>query len=233
MRPRLRSLIKAVTSHAKGILFGRQPGVYEVLIGVGRGLRLYIDPICNTQRILGLAEIEVSREFRDEVRGVGRYIELGASDGYYCALARRENPTVDIVAFEPREHFHAIAIRNLEQNGLGLDRFSWKIELGGVPSRPLGDLIDVSIVTFIKIDIDGGEAEALITGGKKWAAFKGGLLIEVHSQHLKDDCLKFLQSEGFSCRVIRQAWWRKILPEQRPLELNEWISATKGQAAIP
>ena len=50
---------------------------------------------------------------------------------------------------------------------------------------------------FIKIDIDGGELDALQSIGLRWSDFKGGLLVEVHSQQLKDDCLALLEERRF------------------------------------
>jgi len=30
------------------------------------------------------------------------------------------------------------------------------------------------------------------------------------------------------CQIIKDAWWRVIVPEMRPIEHNRWLWATKN-----
>jgi hypothetical protein len=82
----------------------------------------------------------------------------------------------------------------------------------------------------VKIDIDGGERdllsnfpELLALSGLRW-------IIEVHSAELESDGLRMLRRNGYTARVIRNAWWRRITGEQRPLSLNRWIVAERGDS---
>jgi hypothetical protein len=218
--------------HIKRLLFGTRPRVFKILFGIGRGLRLYLDPNENAQRILGMAEAEVAASFRRGVRQCAKYIELGASDGYYCAVARRENSAAPMIAFEPQKRFESIARENFERNGLSTENYDWRVDLGGTTENPLSEALDGDGPFFIKIDIDGGELEALRSTDGILERFKGTLLVEVHSPQLKSQCLEFLTKHGFLCSCISQAWWRRIVPEERPLQLNEWIVAEKGLEAV-
>lgn len=213
--------------HVKTLLFGKKPGVFGIGFGVGRGLRIHTDPQTNSQRILGLAEAEVGKCFREFARKCVKYVELGASDGYYSMVVRRENAGAEIIACEPQPHYAEIARKNFAENGLSEEKFAWRVEYGGTDQLPLANLAAAEGFVFLKIDIDGGELEALRTMGDGWNGFKGAILLEVHSEELKTSCRSLLEAAGFRCMRIPQAWWRLFVPERRPLKLNEWIIATK------
>ena len=81
---------------------------------------------------------------------------------------------------------------------------------------------------FIKMDVDGAEAEILRgtgrlngPGGVRW-------LIETHSKSLESQCLEQLKAAGFETRIIRNAWWRALIPELRPIEHDRWLAAWKA-----
>jgi hypothetical protein len=86
----------------------------------------------------------------------------------------------------------------------------------------------VQLPCFIKMDVDGAEAEILEgaatlngLGGVRW-------LIETHSKTLESQCIEQLKAAGFETRIIRNAWWRVFIPEQRPIEHNRWLAAWKA-----
>ena len=37
-----------------------------------------------------------------------------------------------------------------------------------------------------------------------------------------------LERNGFRVRIVPNAWWRVVLPEQRPVELNRWLVAYRN-----
>jgi hypothetical protein len=80
---------------------------------------------------------------------------------------------------------------------------------------------------LIKMDVDGHEEEIL--KGAKALNSRCGVrwLIETHSAQLEAACRQNLSSNGFSTRVIPNAWWRLILPEQRGSVHNRWLAAWK------
>jgi hypothetical protein len=75
---------------------------------------------------------------------------------------------------------------------------------------------------FAKVDIDGGECDVLpgLIGLPT-------ILIETHSKDLEEVCTAFLEEHGYATRVIRNARWRALWPEYRPLEHNRWLVAER------
>ena len=209
------------------LVFGKEPGPRRIALGVGRGLWVFIDPQNNVQRLLGLAEQEITRHFVRFAPRVDDYVELGASDGYYCLLVRKFNPGVRITAYEPQEHFVEVWKTNRELNGLPDDAATWHPAPGGVPAAPLSALIGGGRRTLLKIDIDGGELEALRSGGERWTEFRGAIILEVHSRELERACIELLRGSGFTTRIVDLAWWRSLVPERRPLAENRWVIAEK------
>ena len=76
---------------------------------------------------------------------------------------------------------------------------------------------------LIKIDVEG--AEAIVLQGMIDLLKENDcrLIIETHSVQLEKDCMAFLKSQGYYVRIIKNAWWRSILPERRPLKHNRWL----------
>lgn len=64
--------------------------------------------------------------------------------------------------------------------------------------------------------MDGYEADVLKSGEKLLSEGKVDLLIETHSKELEDECIGWLNERGYRCEVIDNAWWRFVVPEQRP-----------------
>jgi hypothetical protein len=52
-------------------------------------------------------------------------------------------------------------------------------------------------------------------------------LIETHSTELERACVSQLERFGFNTKIVRNAWWRYIVPEQRPIAHNRWLVAWK------
>ena len=81
---------------------------------------------------------------------------------------------------------------------------------------------------FIKVDVDGQELDVLNSGKKLLAKGHVSILLETHSKKLEDDNIKLLKSLGFHIKMIKNAWWRFIIPEQRPIPHNRWLWAWKS-----
>ena len=91
----------------------------------------------------------------------------------------------------------------------------------------------IQLPCFIKMDVDGAEAKILKGaaklnghGGVRW-------LIETHSKSLESECLDQLKAAGFETRIIRNAWWRALIPELRPIEHNRWLAGGMEGIALP
>jgi len=81
---------------------------------------------------------------------------------------------------------------------------------------------------FIKMDIDGGEVEALQSGTELLKSKSCLLVVETHSKQLEKDCISYLSNLGYQCKIIPNSWWRFFVPEDRLVEQNRWFLAQKS-----
>ena len=81
------------------------------------------------------------------------------------------------------------------------------------------------------MDIDGGEEKALRGGIEALSKTPMYLLIETHSPELEQSCMNVLTDHGYAVSLIKNAWWRHFIPEERPAPRhgvlhNRWFFAT-------
>ena len=88
-------------------------------------------------------------------------------------------------------------------------------------------IIDRSKCGFIKIDVDGTECDVLDSGVSLLMEASAYLLIETHSREIERECIIRLETLGYVCRIIQNAWWRIFIPELRPINHNRWLWASK------
>jgi hypothetical protein len=104
-------------------------------------------------------------------------------------------------------------------------------KLGTKPSADSTTLDHLDIPStgpiFIKIDVDGAEGDVLIGGAQLLLRPDVTLLIETHSLELETQCRTLLESLGYQCQIIRNAWWRFLIPENRPIGHNRWLGASR------
>ncbi|MFA6599587.1 MAG: hypothetical protein WCU74_01045 [Candidatus Omnitrophota bacterium] len=84
---------------------------------------------------------------------------------------------------------------------------------------------------LVKMDIDGAEMDAL-RGATKILGFHAvRWLIETHSLQL-EQCPEVFAETGFQAKVIKNAWWRCLIPEQRPIPHNRWLVAVARKISL-
>jgi len=76
---------------------------------------------------------------------------------------------------------------------------------------------------LVKIDVDGGERDVLMGARALLKQRKARWIIETHSRELEDECRSILHTAGFTTVIVRNAWWRWLVPEQRPIPHNRWL----------
>jgi len=213
-----------------------RPGERKIKIKGGLANEMYmnLDPAKHSQRIWGLYEKEIEGIVRQYACSAEIIIDVGANDGYYTVAFAGINPNAEIFFCEPEYKLVERCLGNLSMNGTNKDNKIHAISkfIGTLDDEKflaIDNLLDrpVSEPIFIKMDIDGGELDALKSGESLLKQQNCFLVVETHSPQLETDCIKFLSGLGYTCKVIDNAWWRAILPELRPLELNRWFSAQK------
>jgi hypothetical protein len=200
--------------------------------GLLAGLKMELDFAHNAQRWLGLQERELCTWFRRLSNGIRTAIDVGANEGMYTLYFLSKTSARKVFAFEPSEQSLERLKTNLTLNGLAENS---RLEI--VP-KCVGASADGQMVTLdsfaervqppclLKVDIDGGEV-SLLEGTRVLLSSTTEMrcIIEVHSNALQEKCIDILQAANYHVVVVRNAWWRHILPELRPGELNQWIIA--------
>ena len=219
-------------SQLKSAIVSNKAEVRTVRLGLFKGLKFRINLAQQSQFYLGLWERETYR-FLSRARGRCSWlVDVGAGRGELCLYFAAEPQVTRIVAIEP----NPIEVReltfNVQSNGIKDGRIEVIEKLAGTSSSAsvvaLSELdLDRSSRGLVKIDVEGFEMEVLRGARDLLEHGNVDLLVETHSAELERDCMSFLQDAGYRCSVIKNAWWRGAIPEQRPLAHNRWLTAVR------
>lgn len=210
---------------------GRQPR--RLFAGLFHGLRLNLDLTYETQIYLGLWEAETHSHIRKASRRCSWLVDVGAGKGELCVYFAVQPNISKVIACDPNAADIDVLKSNIRANeGRIFGSFEILEKFVGTAGKAnnvrLDELdIDRESPGFIKIDVDGFELDVLDSGAELLSACEIDLLIETHSKRLENDCIRFLRDKGYHCRIIANAWWRWVIPEQRQRVHNRWLWATK------
>jgi precorrin-6B methylase 2 len=214
----------------KPLLFADEERMRTVRFGPGRGVRAYLNRRHDLQREFGLYESELSRAYRRLIAADGIAYDIGANDGYTTLIYARLAVCGHVYAFEPEPRGIAAIERNLAANPALAPRVTV------VPAAAGGSGSGTSIDAFarrarppdfVKIDVDGAELEVLEGMVETLRMCAPALIVEVHSRELERRCIAFLEGAHYGVRVRRNARWRFVYPEMRPIEHNRWLVAER------
>jgi hypothetical protein len=195
--------------------------------GVARGLVMQIDLKSQLQRYLGLDERELVPYVRRLLDCCTSLFDIGANDGYYT-LAFLRSKAMRVVACEPgsvsKRLLENVAANDYSSGG----RFHLEQRLvgNGQNEVKIAELVkDIEGPILLKVDIDGGEFCLLQSAEASSRLQELHWIVETHSPELERLCFDWFIAHGYQARVIPNAWWRFLVPEVRPLELNRWLLA--------
>ena len=80
----------------------------------------------------------------------------------------------------------------------------------------------------MKIDVEGAVLDVLKGADETLRRLPCGLIIETHEANLERDCRALLQGLGYRTHIVRNGWYRAIIPESRDLPHNRWLIAMKS-----
>jgi precorrin-6B methylase 2 len=208
---------------------GRRP--MRVRAGLFKNLILDLDPATDTQISLGLYEQETFFSIRQAARDSAWMLDIGAGSGELAIFFLRQPKCLAVHAFEPQPAALAIFRRNLALNNLSEDfRLVIHPTFAGAGGTALDSLsLDLDAPGFLKIDVDGAEMDVLDSAGELLTQGKPDVLVETHSEALEAACIARLTGLGYRVKIIKNAWWRFAVPEQRPTAHNRWIFGMKAR----
>lgn len=210
----------------------------KIVAGPFRGIVMNLSLRTQSQVYLGLFERETYNWIRLFSKGIQTAIDVGAAYGEYTFYFALKTSAKRIYAFEPDKNCLPALEDGLGLNGRGEDAARVVVCTAFVGDAEVGNTVTLDSLAnlieppcFIKVDVDGGE-EAVLRGAKRLIALQGiRWLIETHSRVLEDTCIQILRQAGFNTKVVKNAWWRVFIPEQRPSAHNRWLVAWKPNRA--
>ncbi len=195
--------------------------------GLAKGMLMELDLAHQSQRYWGLDERELINAFRRFIPACQSLIDVGANDGYYT-MAFLQSQAARVIACEPGPPMEQL-LANARTNGYDTgERFTAERRFvgSGENSVSIAELVkDLPTPIFLKVDIDGGEVDLLRSAENCDCLNDLRWLIETHSKELEAGCIEWLEAHGYQTRIIYNAPWRVLLPEQRPIPHNRWLIA--------
>jgi hypothetical protein len=209
---------------------------WRIPVGLGRGLRIEVDPKAPLHTYLGTAELEIARHIRRFARPGYRCLDVGGHDGYYALILARLTGA-EVVSFE----FDQVCVARMRRNLAANPQLAGRVRIVETyvaheqVREPRADTLDSLIASgellepdLIKIDVEGGEASVLGGARTLLAAARPHLVIETHSASIEADCVELLRELGYAPTLVDQRRW---LAEHRGETHNRWIVAEGGTRA--
>jgi hypothetical protein len=213
----------------KHLFFGKEIKERKIIFGKARGIKMFINPAYKIQRLIGTEEREIQNIFVRLAKKCSCFFDVGASDGYYSLLYKKYNSSGVVYLFETDEKFGEVQKAHFEMNNIheGFHQ-CFKFVSGINDDNHISlDHFDINDKALFKIDVEGAERWVLEGMKNLLENYDCYLIIETHSEQLEKDCIHFLQENKYQTLIIKNAWWRLILGERRPLKQNRWLVAYK------
>ena len=203
------------------------------MTGVSKGMKLNYDINNRFQHLLGFYEREIYKYLQKGFYKAETLIDVGANDGYYVLAMLKTGKSV--IACEPGNANEEL-IKNAALNGFELNKQYTLVKqlIGNGATEEwisINKLLkDKDKPVFILVDIDGAEFDLLQSCGDDLDYKNIIWLFETHSTDLEKQCMNFLREKGYTITLIKNAWWRSVIKESRPLPHNRWFYAEYSNA---
>jgi FkbM family methyltransferase len=230
---------------------GRPTITARVTEGPLAGALFELDPRVQADLIVGHYERGVTAVMERDLSPGDVCFDVGAHFGYFgMVMARLTGPDGVVVCFEPDPNAASVLEGNLRRNGhlipggvrivpsaIGARPGRFRFEPGAHSTR--GRLVesgsmDVEVITLdeacgrygeprlVKIDIEGGEVDALRGGSELLRRGEATLVIEIHGPNASRDCSELLSEHGYDLVRIGQ-----------PGRAEEYLIATPSHPRRP
>ena len=205
----------------KKIILPSKSKVLKFPFGLSSGIVMRVDFNYQTRLYLGLYELEIASHCKRLLQRCGNAFDIGGNNGYYTFILGKHTGG-KVISVEPvDEHIRELR-ENISQNSYpvtAIQAFVGAKQNDGIVT--IDQLSDEYFKPdFIKMDIEGGEVDALKGGLKLIKTHRPHMVIEVHSEALELDCRQILEEYGYKITRINPRAW---LPEGRVDDYNGWI----------
>jgi len=207
----------------------------RVLAGPARGVSISLDFSGQTPLYLGMYEWELHGFLRERLPRARLVFDIGGHIGYDTLLFAA-NTSGRVVTCEPDPACEGLLRANLDRNPELRDRVtvvpSAVCSHNGDGATTIDGLSEaMGQPDLIKMDIDGGELDALAGGLATLREGRPDLIVETHSKRLEDECGALLVECGYR-PIIKHN--RKIWREPRGgAEHNRWLLASGSRDSTP
>jgi len=223
--------LKGTIKHA---VFGAPGERFRTIrVGLLRNRQFPIDTASSSMKIVGLWETEIIGAVRRMASKVSVACDIGCNTGWYALYFATRPNIATVLGFEPDTALVEQATCNLITNG---EQLAAKVTIHNKFVGNRDDdhwcrldtvLEDCRDTIGFKIDVDGGEVDVLKGATRMLTERQCELVIETHSVELERGCIELLQSLGYRTQIIKNGWYRCIVPETRNTEQNRWLRAWK------
>ena len=212
----------SLSSSVIRLFLPKEPAFRRLPLGLGAGIVMNIDFDYQARTFFGLYESEIQSHIKRLVQPGMRCFDLGSYAGYYSlVLAKFCNDQVLAVDG---------SAENVERTRQNLARNDFPVTVieGWIAATDDEDFVsldrlalDYFFPDFIKMDIEGAEANALEGATALLEQKRPNMVIEVHGRDVEAHCIRILESHGYKLLAVSpQAW----LPEHRPnYDYNGWL----------
>ena len=207
---------------AKQALLPQQRAFRRVVFGPAAGCSIMLDLNHELRLYLGIYERELWSSYKALLtRGMNSF-DIGGRDGY-SALLIAKHTAAQVLSFECEPTGLALMQATFERNELPVRAIQAFV---GSRANPLTTMtVDEAAQNFfrpdfIKIDVEGGEADVLMGASALLADNPPKMIVEVHGSAAERDCLEHLERFAYDVKIVDRS---TLFPEKWPLEHNRWL----------
>ena len=214
-------MVNSLVSLVKSLVLPKGRRKRKLRFGPAAGSIVNLDLQHELRLFLGLYEKELEPYFRRLVAKGDRSFDVGGQYGY-DALMLAKLSGAPVVSIELDKDAAADMRQNFGMNSEAIEVVEAFVGGPGTAGALTLDQLarDTFVPDFIKIDIEGGEADALEGAREILGRRRPKLIVEVHAKEQEEACLRILREFGYTPQIVDQRKWFR---EHRPIAHNRWL----------
>jgi hypothetical protein len=212
----------------KELIFGKGIQKRRFIGGAMKGMYGHFSLADDTQVWRGIYEVAEQEWLQKAVKPGAVCLDIGGAEGIFALLmAKCAGPTGKVFVFEPSDRGLIIS-KNFEANSgeqslasyEHIQEFVIGPETTGLSGVTIDSLVTsgrITQVDVVKMDIDGGERDALEGMKETLQRFRPHISVELHSPELHQHAEGFLKDLGYEMTLVDPPAY-----ELRPIPFNKF-----------